>query len=218
MEKLRELLTAAEDFERVNAAMADDNRSAVERFLDQVALVSDLDSYDPREDCVSLMTVHSAKGLEYPIVFLVGMEEGMFPHAASLRDDDGLEEERRLCYVGMTRAMEELTLTCAGERRRFGSRSSSPPSRFLNEIPDAVLAESGGPVFSAGPALDYSYDQSAPDDEALIQPGLRVRHAIFGAGIVETVVGSGPDQKLRIRFDRAGLKTLVLRYANLDLG
>jgi DNA helicase-2/ATP-dependent DNA helicase PcrA len=146
------------------------------------------------------------------------MEEGMFPHAASSRDENGIEEERRLCYVGMTRAMEELTLTCAAERRRFGSRSSSPPSRFLNEIPDSALAESARPSFTAAPALDYSYDQSASDGEASIRTGLRVRHAVFGVGTVEAVVGSGPDQKLRVRFDRAGLKTLVLRYANLELG
>jgi DNA helicase-2/ATP-dependent DNA helicase PcrA len=218
LENLRELLTAAEDFEHVNAAMADDDRSAVERFLDQVALVSDLDSYAAREDCVSLMTVHSAKGLEYPMVFLVGMEEGVLPHSVSLRDETGIEEERRLCYVGMTRAMEKLTLTCAGERRRFGSRSSSPPSRFLNEIPDLALMEEVRPSFSPAPARDYSYDQSAPDSEGSIRAGLRVRHAVFGVGTVERVTGSGPDQKLRILFDRAGVKTLVLRYANLELG
>ena len=143
LENLRELQTAAEDFERVNAATDDDDRSALERFLDQVALVSDLDSYHEKDDCVSLMTVHTAKGLEYPIVFLVGMEEGIFPHAISARDESGVEEERRLCYVGMTRAMEKLTLTCAAERHRFGSRSSSQPSRFLSEIPDLLVKQVG---------------------------------------------------------------------------
>ncbi|MBW2541361.1 MAG: UvrD-helicase domain-containing protein [Deltaproteobacteria bacterium] len=218
LENLRELLTAAEDFERVNASASDDDRSALERFLDQVALVSDLDAYQERDDCVSMMTVHSAKGLEFPVVFMVGMEEGIFPHAASSRDDSGIEEERRLCYVGMTRAMEELTLTCAAERRRFGSRTASPPSRFLNEIPNAALAETARTSFDEGPEPDYSYDQSVSDEGASISIGLRVRHPVFGLGTVAGVIGSGPGQKLRIQFDRAGLKTVMLRYANLELG
>jgi DNA helicase-2/ATP-dependent DNA helicase PcrA len=218
LENLRELLTAAEDFERVNESVADDDRSSLERFLDQVALVSDLDSYHERDDCVSMMTAHSAKGLEYPIVFMVGMEEGIFPHAASSRDVDEIEEERRLCYVGMTRAMEKLTLTCAAERHRFGSRTSSPPSRFLNEIPNAALVESARASFDTSPEPDYSYDQSAPDEAATIAVGLRVRHPVFGFGTVAGVIGSGPGQKLRIQFDRAGLKTVMLRYANLELG
>ncbi len=218
LENLRELLTAAEDFERVNASVSDDDRSALERFLDQVALVSDLDAYHQRDDCVSLMTAHSAKGLEFPIVFMVGMEEGIFPHAASSRDESGIEEERRLCYVGMTRAMERLTLTCAAERHRFGSRTSSPPSRFLNEIPNAALEETARAVTDAGPEFDYAYDQSVPDEGAPISIGLRVRHPVFGFGTVAGVIGSGPGQKLRIQFDRAGLKTVMLRYANLELG
>jgi len=218
LENLRELLTAAEDFERVNESVADDDRSSLERFLDQVALVSDLDSYHERDDCVSMMTAHSAKGLEYPIVFMVGMEEGIFPHAASSRDENEIEEERRLCYVGMTRAMEKLTLTCAAERHRFGSRTSSPPSRFLNEIPNAALVESARASFDAGPESDYAYDQSVPDDGAAISVGLRVRHPVFGFGTVAGVIGSGPGQKLRIQFDRAGLKTVMVRYANLELG
>jgi DNA helicase-2/ATP-dependent DNA helicase PcrA len=212
-ENLRELLTAAEDFERTDV---EDERSPLERFVDQVALVSDLDSYDRRDECVSLMTAHSAKGLEFPIVFLVGMEEGVFPHAASARDETGVEEERRLCYVGMTRAMEELTLTCAAERRRFGSTSTAPPSRFLSEIPDAAIAE-GASDFAAGPSLDFSYDQSQPADSPLAV-GLQVRHPVFGLGTIEGIVGSGPGQKLRIRFDRAGLKTVMVRFANLELG
>ena len=218
LENLRELLTAAEDFERVNASVSDDERSELERFLDQVALVSDLDAYRERDECVSLMTAHSAKGLEFPIVFMVGMEEGIFPHAASARDENGIEEERRLCYVGMTRAMQELTLTCAAERRRFGSSTSAPPSRFLNEIPNAALAETARASIDTDPERDYSYDQSAPADGSSIAIGLRVRHPVFGMGTVAGVIGSGPGQKLRIQFDRAGLKTVMLRYANLELG
>jgi DNA helicase-2/ATP-dependent DNA helicase PcrA len=226
IENLRELMTAADDFSRANAEVVDDERSELERFLDQVALVSDVDEYARRDESVSLMTVHMAKGLEFPVVFVVGLEEGVFPHANALRDDAGIEEERRLCYVGMTRAMERLTLTCAAERLRFGSRSYGVPSRFLAEIPPRVVERIGeararGPARRApgeGPAYDYSYAQAAPDETTGIGPGLRVRHPHFGPGVVLASSGSGPSQKLRIRFDRAGVKTLVVRYANLELG
>jgi len=176
--------------------------------------------------------VHTAKGLEFPVVFLVGLEEGLFPHAASARDERGLEEERRLCYVGMTRAMEKLVLTCAAQRLRFGSRTFGVPSRFLGEIPvefvEGVVSapsfpESPESAESGRPELDYSYGQ--PDageagfaDAVALRPGLRVRHPIFGPGVVQDVRGSGPATKLRIRFERAGVKTVVLRYASLELG
>ena len=222
LENLRELLSAAEDFSRANAEITDDDRSELELFLDQVALVSDVDLYDRRDAAVSLMTAHSAKGLEYPIVFLVGMEEGVFPHAGALRDDGGLEEERRLCYVGMTRAMERLTLTCAAERFRFGSRSYGIPSRFLKEIPESVVETAGGAMSSPTPRgdshYDYTYAQSEPGEATEVAPGLRVRHPHFGPGVVLSVVGAGPSQKLKIRFERAGVKTLMVRYANLELG
>jgi len=220
IENLRELLSGAEDFEAQNAGELGEERGLLELFLDQVALVSDLDGYDDAGDRVSLMTVHSAKGLEFPVVFLVGLEEGIFPHAASSRDPDGIEEERRLCYVGMTRAMESLTLTFAQERRRFGSRSFGVPSRFLREIPPSVLE--GDPPDARdpldGPTVDYSYAQDAPGEGPAIQPGLRVRHPVFGWGSVLDARGEGPATKLRIRFDRVGVKTVMLKYANLELG
>ncbi len=222
IENLRELVAAAEEFDRESGDTIDPDRSELEAFLDSVSLVSDLDSYDGREDCVSLMTAHSAKGLEYPVVFLVGMEEGIFPHSGSLRDEAGIEEERRLCYVGMTRAMQRLTITSAAERMRFGSRTYGARSRFLREIPSDVVERVGGRSRSApretGPSLDYSYSQEAPDAAGVVAPGLRVRHPTFGAGTVLAVSGSGPSQKLRIRFERAGVKTLVVKYANLELG
>jgi DNA helicase-2/ATP-dependent DNA helicase PcrA len=219
LENLRELLSAADDFRR-EAEGVPDERSEIERFLDQVALVSDLDSYVARDECVSLMTAHTAKGLEFPVVFVVGLEEGVFPHAGALRDERGVEEERRLCYVAMTRAMEELTLTCARERVRFGSRSYNTPSRFLAELPSAACERAGGAGArraAPGRAFDYEYAQ-APPDEGGPAPGLRVRHPIFGPGTVLSVSGSGPGQKLRIRFERAGVKTILLRFANLELG
>jgi DNA helicase-2/ATP-dependent DNA helicase PcrA len=218
IENLRELLAAAEDFSRESAGVDAGERSELEIFLDQVALVSDIDGYQRRDEAVSLMTAHCAKGLEYPVVFVVGMEEGIFPHAASLRDERGIEEERRLCYVGMTRAMEKLTLTCASERLRFGSRTYGIPSRFLREIPASVLAAPAEeePRRDEGePSLDYSYGQA---EAPVVGPGLRVRHPVFGPGSVLAVSGAGADQKLRIRFDRAGVKTVMVRYANLELG
>jgi DNA helicase-2/ATP-dependent DNA helicase PcrA len=220
LENLRELLRAAEDFGRELEGDEDD-RTEIERYLDQVALVSDLDAYDRRDDCISLMTAHTAKGLEFPVVFVVGLEEGVFPHAGSLRDDRGIEEERRLFYVAMTRAMQRLTLVSARERTRFGSRSWGVPSRFLSEIPAAALA---GPAprgaAAASGGLDYSYAQDdwSGGDAAEVAPGLRVRHPVFGPGTVLAVIGDGPGQKLRIRFERAGVKTIVVRYANLEFG
>jgi len=225
LENLRELVSSAEDFV-AESVEADEPRSPVELFLDQVALVSDVDQWDRRAERVSLMTVHAAKGLEFPVVFVVGLEEGIFPHAASARDDSGLEEERRLFYVAMTRAMEHLYLTCARERRRYGSSAFAVPSRFLREIPAEVLQgdvpEARGPGrFGGGgrdePALDYSYGQGEPETGgAAIPRGMRVRHPVFGAGTVQDVSGVGPGQKLRVRFDRVGVKTLVLRFANLE--
>jgi DNA helicase-2/ATP-dependent DNA helicase PcrA len=231
LENLRELVAAAQDFERENAEIRDDERSLLDRFLDNVSLVSDLDEYDRRDSVVSLMTAHSAKGLEYPVVYLSGMEEGIFPHANSQRDEAKLEEERRLCYVGMTRAMERLTLSCAQQRFRFGSRSFGVPSRFLAEIPPDVVERVASRFSSMqAPApmrtrptppgernYDYSYAQDSPA-EGSVAPGLRVRHPHFGTGVVLQVSGQGPSQKLKVRFERAGVKTLVLRYANLELG
>jgi DNA helicase-2/ATP-dependent DNA helicase PcrA len=219
LENLRELLRAGEDFGRANADLPDEDRSQVELFLDQVALVADVDFYDRRDECVSLMTVHTAKGLEFPVVFVAGLEEGIFPHAGAIRDERGIEEERRLCYVAMTRAQDRLFLTWARERHRFGSRSYGTPSRFLSEIPREALggAEAVASEEAAeGRSLDYSYghDDAPPG----LEVGLRVRHPIFGPGTILAVSGAGTGQKLRVRFERAGVKTLLLRFANLELG
>jgi DNA helicase-2/ATP-dependent DNA helicase PcrA len=224
LENLRELLLGAQDF--TPGDDDSDERSLLEQFLDQVALVSDLDSAELRDDRVSLMTVHSAKGLEFPVVFVVGLEEGVFPHQASSRDAKAIEEERRLCYVAMTRAMERLTLCWAHERRRYGSRTFGTPSRFLDEIPSDLVERMGAPSYGpraeSGPTYDYSYDQrsasSGEGGEGAVRKGTRVRHPIFGAGTVLEVSGSGRDQALRIRFDRAGNKKIIVRYANHELG
>jgi len=232
-DNLKELLTSAEDFHSMNAMSPDPERSELELFLDQVALISDLDSYEQREERVSLLTAHSAKGLEFPIVFMTGMEDGIFPHGNSARSEEGLEEERRLCYVGMTRAMDELTLCWASERRRYGERSYQRMSRFLDEIPEDLVevvqstamprrggAAGGGQVdfdeyAQDGPTIDYSYNQEGPD-EITIRKGMRVRHPVFGLGTIVAVMGNGLDQKLKIQFERAGVKTVMLRFANLE--
>ena len=236
LDNLRELLTSARDFHSANleTLAEEEDRSELELFLDQVALISDLDTWEDQDDRISLMTVHSAKGLEFPIVFLVGLEERVFPHASSSRDDAGLEEERRLCYVAMTRAMEHLFLTCAAERFRYGDRSYQSPSRFLQEIPDELIETLGtasrarqyggsdaGSSYSkstsSGSGLDYSYGQDEGGEGEGVAIGTRVRHPVFGRGEVLAVMGSDLNQKLRIKFERAGVKTVMVRYANLEL-
>ncbi len=234
IDNLRELVSSAEDFHAVNSddrseTVAGEERSELELYLDQVALISDLDGYDHKPQSVSLMTAHSAKGLEYAVVFLVGMEEGVFPHANSSYDAERLEEERRLCYVGMTRAMEHLFMTCARERRRFGSHSYQSPSRFLREVPEELMQVQTSPGRDRGPRrertprrsreerLDHSYSQESHDDADGIRRGMRVRHSVFGLGTIEAVIGDGLNQKLKIKFDRAGIKTVMVRYANLEL-
>ena len=175
IENLRELANAAQDAEARGETLSD--------FLDHAALVSDTDQYDP-ESRVTLMTLHAAKGLEFPLVFLAGMEEGLFPHSRTLNDPDGLEEERRLCYVGMTRAMDTLVLTRARFRRRYGSEmpESSIPSRFLEEIPSALIEDLGGGMHSSyakRQASHFSYedeDQSASaSHEKYIQRSTGIR-------------------------------------------
>jgi DNA helicase-2/ATP-dependent DNA helicase PcrA len=230
VDNLRELVSSAEDFHSVNAdASGEGERSELELYLDQVALISDVDSYEHKPQSVSLMTAHSAKGLEYGVVFLVGMEEGVFPHASSSYDDEGLEEERRLCYVGMTRAMEQLYMTCARERRRFGSHSYQSPSRFLREVPEELMEVQVSPASpragrreraprrERSDRLDRSYSQETHEEGDGIRQGVRVRHSVFGLGTIEAVIGDGLNQKLKIKFDRAGIKTVMVRYANLEL-
>ncbi len=237
VDNLRELLSSARDFQALNEdELEGEERTELELYLDQVALISDLDSYEDREDRVSLMTVHSAKGLEFPIVFLVGLEERIFPHASSSRDAAGLEEERRLCYVAMTRAMEHLFITCAAERYRYGDRTYQTPSRFLQEIPDELIetlgtaergarsragassyggGKSGGS--SDGGRFDYSYSQDDGEGGEGVAVGTRVRHPVFGRGEVLSIEGSDLKQKLVIKFERAGVKKVMVRYANLEL-
>jgi DNA helicase-2/ATP-dependent DNA helicase PcrA len=229
LENLAELVAAAVDYE------AREDSPSLAGFLDRAALVSETDRL--RDDVpVLLMTLHAAKGLEFDSVFLVGLEEGLLPHSRSLQSEEGLEEERRLCYVGMTRAMERLHLSWARSRAVFGQRRLTEPSRFLEEIAAEALERSGslfaqaqragGAAVAAGrtPGADQPWHtraaaaSTAAADTGLGQfrPGVRVRHPLFGVGTVLRVEGTGEDLKLTVSFPGVGAKKLVARFAGLE--
>ena len=242
LENLKELVSAAEEFDRQNReaeteAEPDAERDLVDLFLEQVTLMSEADQLDEHTERVPLMTCHVAKGLEFSNVFLVGLEEGLFPHVASLGDRSAIEEERRLCYVGMTRAKERLYLTHATLRRMHGSARYNSPSRFLDEVPEELgvgrisrpapqmdlppRPQASTPVAPptprSGPVVDYSDGQWSPGELPPLAEGQRVEHPIFGAGTIQQVIGSGAKGKIRVHFDRAGIKTIVTRFAQLRL-
>jgi DNA helicase-2/ATP-dependent DNA helicase PcrA len=171
------------------------------------------------------MTLHSAKGLEFESVFLAGMEEGLVPHSRSLESSEALEEERRLCYVGMTRAMDRLHLSWAQSRQVFGQRRLSQPSRFLEEIPRDRVRVSGAGRVAVPAARSYparARPEPAPEPRGgagplpALRPGLRVRHPLFGVGTVLRSDGSGDDLKVTVSFSGIGAKRLVARYAGLE--
>jgi DNA helicase-2/ATP-dependent DNA helicase PcrA len=217
LENLAELLGAAVDYEGREEA------PSLAGFLDRAALLSETDRL--RDDVpVLLMTLHAAKGLEFESVFLVGLEEGLLPHSRSLTGEEALEEERRLCYVGMTRAMERLHLSWARSRQVFGQRRLTAPSRFLAEIPQAGLEMSGGD-FVPAPGWTRRAPRAGPGDDRAplppalgvpgIRPGARVRHPLFGVGTVLRCEGEGDDLKVTVSFPGAGTKKLVARFAGL---
>jgi ATP-dependent DNA helicase UvrD/PcrA len=210
LENLEELVAAAEEFTH------QDVQPTLEGFLDGVALVSDVDELKDTEGRVTLMTLHSAKGLEFPAVFMTGLEEGVFPHARSMSDPDEIEEERRLCYVGVTRARQSLTLSWALHRRIHGY-GVGEPSRFLREMPeDRLLALNSGRLQErAEPAR--AVPRYEPDEESWpIKVGARVRHARFGEGLVVGVERDGGDTVVTVGFASAGRKRLSLQYAHLE--
>ncbi|MDI6630986.1 MAG: UvrD-helicase domain-containing protein [Bacillota bacterium] len=199
LENIREFLTVTREFDR-------EERGGLAEFLAEIALFTDIDRYDPEADVVALLTLHSAKGLEFPVVFITGMEEGLFPHLRSLDDPAEMEEERRLCYVGITRAKERLFLTRCQMRHLYGGIYANPPSRFLGEMPAESLTVAGGSE-EAVPAAQ---------EAAELKPGDRVLHKKWGAGTVVGVAGSGEDVQVTVAFAKAGLKTLLLEYAPLE--
>jgi len=212
LENLEELVNAARD-------PLDDEESDLSpliAFLSYAVLESGDAQAGATEDSVQLMTLHSAKGLEFSLLFLCGMEDGLFPHQRSLNDADGLEEERRLCYVGLTRAREELYLSYAEQRRIHGTDNYTTPSRFIREIPPDLLEEVR-PSFSAGRQAYRRGAAALEPESGGVQLGQRVRHRRFGDGIVLNSEGSGAHARVQVNFERAGTKWLVLAYANLEL-
>jgi DNA helicase-2/ATP-dependent DNA helicase PcrA len=213
LENLQELITVAKEFEgREEGGTLDD-------FLANVALISDLDTLDPDASFTTLMTMHAAKGLEFPNVFLTGLEEGVFPHNRALTDMTELEEERRLAYVGLTRAMDRLFLSYAMRRTLFGNTFAHPKSRFLEEMPSVEPV--GTTVMTPRPAggrwREVSIHESAGKgvDTAWLV-GDKVRHPKWGEGHVSAVTGAGGDGLLTVNFPNVGEKMLMLKYAPLE--
>ena len=216
VENLDELVSAAKSFTPDPA----NEMSPLDEFLSHAALEAGEGQADAWEDCVQLMTMHSAKGLEFPLVFMSGMEDGLFPHQRSISDPGGLEEERRLCYVGITRAMQTLYVTYAEQRRLHGMDSFSQPSRFVSEIPDEYVEEVRPRVQVSRPMHSSPRRRSAsmaPGNEMGIRLGQRVHHKKFGDGVILNCEGQGAHARVEVNFETAGTKWLVLSYANLEL-
>ncbi len=189
-------------------------------FLEQVALVSEQDEYDEEAPAVTLMTLHNAKGLEFPVVFIVGLEDGVFPHYRSMGDSAELEEERRLAYVGITRARERLYVCHAWSRSLFGTTSYNPPSRFLSEIPAELLRsieeeETGSAVIGGRSSSIREAVTTGRRETLEVSPGETVLHDKWGEGVVLTTSGSGSDAEATVIFEDAGEKRLLLAYAPL---
>jgi DNA helicase-2/ATP-dependent DNA helicase PcrA len=190
----------------------------IDGFLEENALVSDQDTYDERQDAVTLMTVHSAKGLEFPCVGVTGLEEQQFPHAFSLDTPEEVEEERRLFYVAVTRAQQELALFHAATRMRYGAPNPAIPSRFLDEIPtDLVEAESrGGDPFESMDEVFEDEPVYRADSGGEFAPGERVKHNLFGSGRIVAVHRAGGTTRVSVEFERVGRKELSLEFARLE--
>ena len=213
VENLNELVSAARGFEPEGV---EGELPPLESFLAHAVLESGEGQAEAWEDCVQMMSLHSAKGLEFPVVFLTGMEDGLFPHQRSLNDLDGLEEERRLCYVGMTRAMKQLYLTYAEQRRLHGTDSYGMPSRFIKEVPEELVEEVRPRVQVHRPVAVSRF--RAPEEPAIpgVRLGGRVRHGKFGEGVILNVEGSGAHARVQVSFEQQGTKWLMVQYANLE--
>jgi ATP-dependent DNA helicase UvrD/PcrA len=222
-QNLAEILTAGSAFD------AEKSGGGLPEFLERVALVSDSEQIDSSGGRAALMTLHTSKGLEYPIVFIAGMEEGLFPHSRATDDDDEVEEERRLCYVGMTRARQLLYLTNTLSREIYGMRQESRQSRFMREIDSSLIRRiaperNTSVVRPLSPRESYvdPSDSQLPDDEPgpggdSLSIGAKVVHPTFGRGIVRRREGRGDTAKAWVNFERGGIKLLVLKFANLRL-
>jgi DNA helicase-2/ATP-dependent DNA helicase PcrA len=232
---IEELVTAARQF------AAEDSTRSIGDFLENITLASDVDSWDERQECVSIMTLHSAKGLEFPAVFMAAVEEGLLPHERSMNRQDELEEERRLCFVGMTRAKQELYLSHARTREFRGQTLAAIPSNFLGELPPEVVEEidassgggsraaeawrgGGGPAAAAGwaetgvtPRNWSSPPKVTNDDGPGYAEGMLVRHDTYGMGRVTEVSGYGALRKVKVRFATQGERTFIADKAKLEI-
>ena len=219
VENLLELISAGRSFEPDPA----EEMSPLDEFLSHAALEAGEGQGDAWDDCVQLMTMHSAKGLEFPLVFMSGMEDGLFPHQRSISDPNGLEEERRLCYVGITRTMQALYITHAEQRRIHGMDKFSQPSRFISEIPAEYLEEIrprvqvSRPVRAPTRARSTGRTPIRQGAEMGVRLGQQVRHQKFGDGVILNCEGQGAHARVEVNFETAGTKWLVLSYANLEL-
>ena len=216
-ENIQELFTVARDYDELNPS------EALTTFLEKVSLVSDVDELDEKVDATTLITLHQAKGLEFPVVFIVGMEEGLLPHRRSMEDPDELEEERRLCYVGVTRAQQRVYLLHTYRRNLFGGSSATLPSRFLQDIPKQLIASQGlweedkdkEDEFTPVTTL-YSKSAAKPFSNLKLEIGDRVQHKMFGEGVVINCSPNKDDQEITVAFEGAGVKHLLLSLAPLE--
>jgi DNA helicase-2/ATP-dependent DNA helicase PcrA len=213
VENLLELVSAARGFSPETEAESE--LSPLESFLAHAVLESGEWQADPYDDCVQMMTLHSAKGLEFPVVVLAGMEDGLFPHQRSVADLAGLEEERRLCYVGMTRAMRQLYITYAEQRRLYGVDTYGQPSRFISELPADLIEEVRPRLQVSRPVFVKRSATLEESPSPNMRMGSRVRHSKFGDGVVLNFEGNGPHARIQVNFERHGTKWLMLSYANL---
>ena len=225
IENLEELITATGNFSPELAPEQDPDMDKLSQFLAHAALEAGEGQAAEWEDCVQLMSLHSAKGLEFPLVFLCGMEEGLFPHQRSIDEPSGLEEERRLCYVGITRAMKQLVLCYAEVRRLYGRENYSQRSRFISEIPVEYVDEVRSTRVSTPLMRSAQFNRpptsavasTATPDENELRSGCRVSHAKFGEGVVTDLEGQGEHARVQVNFTEAGTKWLVCAYANLEV-
>ncbi|MBY6199631.1 DNA helicase II [Vibrio hangzhouensis] len=216
IENLEELVTATRQFEKPEEA---EDMTLLTAFLTHAALEAGEGQADEFDDAVQLMTLHSAKGLEFPMVFMVGVEEGMFPSQMSAEEAGRLEEERRLCYVGMTRAMEKLYITYAEMRRLYGQDKYHKPSRFIRELPESCLQEVRMKAQVSRPASAGRFSQAEVKNnfnETGFNLGSRVKHPKFGEGTIINFEGSGPQSRVQVAFNGEGIKWLVTQYAKLE--
>jgi DNA helicase-2/ATP-dependent DNA helicase PcrA len=216
IENLEELVTATRQFEKPEEA---DEMSMLTAFLTHAALEAGEGQADEFDDAVQLMTLHSAKGLEFPVVFMVGVEEGMFPSQMSAEEAGRLEEERRLCYVGMTRAMEKLYITYAEMRRLYGQDKYHRPSRFIGELPETCIDEVRMKAQVTRPTSSGRFSKKVIKEnfnESGFSLGQRVAHPKFGEGTIINFEGAGPQGRVQVAFNGEGIKWLVTQYAKLE--